>query len=298
MTSNVRFGFSLTPAIGSLESHLQLVRAAEESGLTLVGVQDHPEFPGFLDTLSLIGILLARTERLSFFTDVANTPLRLPAMLAKTAATLDLLSDGRFELGLGAGGYLDAIAALGGPELTPSESVSALEQAIFVIRAMWSGNREVSIAGSHHTLRNVDSGPAPAHPIGIWIGAQSPRMFALTGRLADGWAAPLPAYVPYEKWAPAQDAIDDAAIRAGRDPGSITRIGQVAGSITDAPGEEWEPVGAAPIRGTAEQWAEVIDRLIRELRFDTIIFWPESPTVEQVERFARDVVPRIRPRPT
>ncbi|MCP9954990.1 LLM class flavin-dependent oxidoreductase [Actinomadura madurae] len=78
---------------------------ADEDGLDLFGVQDHPYAAGLADTMAVIATVLADTERLRVFPDVANLPLREPAVLAKQAATLDLLSGGRFELGLGAGGF-------------------------------------------------------------------------------------------------------------------------------------------------------------------------------------------------
>src|SRR5204862_3889951 len=116
----------------------ELVRAAEEGGLGFVGIQDHPYQGRFVDTFALIATLLAETNRVSLFTDVANLPLRPPAVMAKAAASLDVLSGGRFELGLGAGGFPDVIAGMGGPRRTPGESVEALEEAIDVIRLMWS----------------------------------------------------------------------------------------------------------------------------------------------------------------
>ena len=77
----------------------------------------------------------------SVMPNVANLPLRPPAVLARSAASLDLLSGGRVELGLGAGAFWDAIEAMGGPRRTPGEAVEALEEAITVIRALWSGER-------------------------------------------------------------------------------------------------------------------------------------------------------------
>ena len=62
--------------------------------------------------------------------------------------------------------------------------------------------------------------------------------------------------------------------------------------MTAEPGVPWQPIGADPIRGTAEQWAEVIRFLTTELRFDTVVFWPEHASVEQIERFGRDVTTR------
>jgi alkanesulfonate monooxygenase SsuD/methylene tetrahydromethanopterin reductase-like flavin-dependent oxidoreductase (luciferase family) len=130
----LQFGISLVPATEGLDRLRELVRAADEAALDLVGIQDHPYQRRFLDTWSLIPTLLTETNRISFFTDVANLPLRPPAVMAKAAASLDVLSGGRFELGLGAGGFPDVIAGYGGPRRTPGESVEALEEAINVIR--------------------------------------------------------------------------------------------------------------------------------------------------------------------
>lgn len=113
----LRFGVSLPPDIAHIDAHAELVTVAERGGLDLIGIQDHPYAPRQLDTFSLIGTLLARTTRVSFFADVANLPLRPPAMLAKAVASLDVLSGGRMELGLGAGGYWDAIESFGGGRL-------------------------------------------------------------------------------------------------------------------------------------------------------------------------------------
>src|SRR5438270_13887329 len=169
--SALRFGISLVPSIERLDRIRELVRAADEASLDLVGIQDHPYQRHFLDTWSLIPTLLAETKRISFFTDVANLPLRPPRMLAKAAASLDVLSGGRFELGLGAGAFWDGIEAMGGPRRSPRESVDAVEQAIVEIREFWRNDGKYD-------------GPAPAHPIGIWLGAYGPRMLRITGTLA------------------------------------------------------------------------------------------------------------------
>src|SRR2546421_514472 len=108
--ARIQFGISVVPLIERLDRNRELVRAADEAGLAFVGIQDHPYQRHFFDTWSLIPTLLGETKRVSFFTDVANLPLRPPAVMAKAAASLDVLSGGRFELGLGAGGIPDAIA--------------------------------------------------------------------------------------------------------------------------------------------------------------------------------------------
>ena len=164
--TRLEFGISLVPATERLDRTRELARAADDAALDLVGIQDHPYQGRFLDTWALIATLLAETKRISFFTDVANLPLRPPAVMAKAAATLDVLSDGRFELGLGAGGLLDIIAGFGGPRRTPGESVEALDEAIDVIRLLWSDERSVSFDGKHYRLDDARPGPRPAHPSG------------------------------------------------------------------------------------------------------------------------------------
>ncbi|HWC37305.1 MAG TPA: LLM class flavin-dependent oxidoreductase [Acidimicrobiales bacterium] len=290
---NLEFGFQLTPTT-EMANHRRLVAAAEAGGLDVVGVQDHPYVPNLVDAFSLIGDLLARTERLRFFPDVANLPLRPPAMLAKAAGTLDLVSGGRFELAVGAGGYWDAITKMGVPRLSTSDAAEALEEAIRIIRALWRPGEVVRLSGKHHSVTGTRGGPAPAHPVGIWIGAQGPRAQRLTGRVADGWAAPIPSYLPYEKRVEANTTIDRAAEEAGRDPGDVLRMAQLVGTVTKLPGRLQVSEGAEPVRGTASQWAELIANLATEQPFRTFVFWPEEHTVDQVERFAREVVPAAR----
>ncbi|MDQ3823749.1 MAG: LLM class flavin-dependent oxidoreductase, partial [Actinomycetota bacterium] len=158
----------MVPGSAEIELSRTLARRADELGLDLIGVQDHPYQWRFLETWSLLADLLARTERVRFFPDVANLPLRGPAMIAKHAASLDALSNGRFELGLGAGAFWDAIAAMGGPRRSGREALEALEEAIRIIRAFWSGERTISFQGEHSAVRGLHPGPAPAHEIGIW----------------------------------------------------------------------------------------------------------------------------------
>jgi alkanesulfonate monooxygenase SsuD/methylene tetrahydromethanopterin reductase-like flavin-dependent oxidoreductase (luciferase family) len=215
--ARIALGAFVVPAADDLDGVLAQVRAAEEAGLELIGIQDHPYQRRYLDTFALLAFLAARTSRITLFPDVANLPLRQPALLATHAATLDVLSGGRFELGLGAGAFWDAIAAMGGPKRTPGESVEALEEALAILRAAWSGERSVTFTGEHYTIRGFHPGPRPAHDIGIWLGAYKPRMLRLTGRAADGWIPSLPRF-PLEELAAAGARIDEAAERAGRDP--------------------------------------------------------------------------------
>src|SRR5216110_185559 len=185
----VRFGVFVTPV--ATEDPMRQAIAADELGFDIVGIQDHPYQRRFFDTWTILTAIAMRTERITLFPDVANLPLRPPAMLAKAAATLDILSDGRLELGLGAGGFWKGIEAYDGPVRTPGESVSAVEEAIQVMRLLWSGQHGIRFEGKFYRLAGAHSGPMPKHPIGIWLGAYRPRMLSIIGRLADGW---VPSY--------------------------------------------------------------------------------------------------------
>lgn len=231
----IQFGYFVIPdATQPLRAVDQAVRA-DAAGIDLIGIQDHPYQHRFHDTWTLLATIAARTQRVTVFPDVANLPLRPPAMLAKAAASLDLLSNGRFELGLGAGGFWDAIGAMGGPVRTPGESVSALAEAIEVIRLVWSGGRGLRFNGRFYQLAGLNAGPPPAHAIGIWIGAYKPRMLELVGRAADGWVPSL-GYLKPEDLGEASARIDDAARSAGRDPAAIRRVLNVG---ADLPAEDF-----------------------------------------------------------
>ena len=284
------------PAAETLDRIRELVRAADEAALDVVGIQDHPYQRRFLDTWSLIPALLAVTQRVTFFTDVANLPLRPPAVMAKAAASLDVLSGGRFELGLGAGGFPDVIAGMGGPRRTPGESVEALDEAIDVIRLMWSGERSVSFDGEHYTLDGARPGPPPAHPIGIWVGAFRPRMLRLVGRKADGWLPSL-GVLSRDELRAGNELIDAAARKAGRDPRSIRRILNLQGVIGDkpAPPRSSLPVGylaGEPLAGPPEWWVETLGGFVAD-GFDTLVFWPVDTSPGQVELLAGDVAPGL-----
>src|SRR6266540_444892 len=210
----LEFGISVVPEAAALEEVRAAVGAADRSGLDLVGIQDHPYQRRFLDTLALIGTLLAETRRVRVFPDVANLPLRPPATLAKEAASLDVLSGGRFELGLGAGAFWDAIEAMGGPRRTAAEAVEALEEAIAIIRQAWSQERSVRLDGRHYQVR-----------------AYKPRMLRLIGRLADGWLPSVGSYLRPEALPAMQRIVDEAAAKAGRDPAEVRRMVNLSGSI-------------------------------------------------------------------
>jgi alkanesulfonate monooxygenase SsuD/methylene tetrahydromethanopterin reductase-like flavin-dependent oxidoreductase (luciferase family) len=282
----LEFGLSIVPTTDELELSRTVVRRMDELGLDLIGVQDHPYQWRYLETWSLIADLLARTEQIRLFPDVANLPLRGPAMIAKHAASLDVLSGGRFELGLGAGAYWDAIAAMGGPVRSGGQALKALEEAMTIIRAFWSGERTIAVDGEHYSVKGLHPGPPPAHRIGIWVGVGKPRALALVGRLADGWVPSLYWATP-DRVPAMQERIDAAAAEAGRDPAAIRRVYNVGGTIADGPTR-------GLLDGPPEHWVGTLAEFASDLGFDTFVFWPQDDVLGQAERFAQEVVPGLR----
>jgi alkanesulfonate monooxygenase SsuD/methylene tetrahydromethanopterin reductase-like flavin-dependent oxidoreductase (luciferase family) len=280
------FGGNVDPTASDPAWPFQLAQVIDAAGLEFIGIQDHPYNPAFLDTWTLLATLTQATRHVRFFPNVANLPLRPPAMLAKAAASLDLLSGGRVELGLGAGAFWEGIAALGGPSRTPGAAVEALEEAIQIIRAFWSDARTVRFAGKHYQVQGARSGPRPAHPMGIWLGAYGPRMLALTGRRADGWV-PSIGYAPPERLPEMQRRIDTAAQEAGRKPQEIRRVYNVMGQITPGPAQQL-------LVGPVGHWIEQLTHFAVDLGMDTFIFWPAEDRLRQMTLFATEVVPAVR----
>jgi alkanesulfonate monooxygenase SsuD/methylene tetrahydromethanopterin reductase-like flavin-dependent oxidoreductase (luciferase family) len=291
-TRGLTFGLSVTPLAAEHSRIIEQVLAAERGGLELVGIQDHPYQRRFLDTFALIADLAARTERLRFFPDVASLPMRGPTAIAKLAATLDVMSGGRFELGIGSGGFWDAVAGMGGPRRTPGEAVDALLEAIPMIRAALDVGPEKRVVrgpGPHYPVPGYPAGPPPAHRVEIWVGAYRPRGLELIGRMADGWV-PSVGYIGIDGLRSASARIDQVAGEAGREPAAIRRIWNVAGTLTP-----WY-AGSGPLEGPPERWAETLAGWARDPGVDAFIFWPPTSEVEPVERFAAEVVPAVRER--
>jgi FAD/FMN-containing dehydrogenase len=219
------FGTFITPQSAEPQAPVGLASLAERAGLDLVTFQDHPYQPAFLDTWTLMSYVAASTERIKISGNVINLPLRPPVLLARQAASLDLLSGGRFELGLGAGAFWDAIEAMGGPRRSPAEAVASLGEAIDVIRATWAADERggVFTDGPHYRIRGAKRGPEPAHDVSIWLGVLGPRMLRLTGQKADGWLPSLP-YLKPGDLERGNAIIDSAAVAAGRDPREVRRL--------------------------------------------------------------------------
>ncbi|MGV9212925.1 LLM class flavin-dependent oxidoreductase [Micromonospora sp. RB23] len=279
------FGSFTTPGNDDPDRTVGLAVLAEQVGLDLVTFQDHPYQPRFLDTWTLLTFVAARTDRVHLSANVTNLPLRPPAVLARSVASLDLLSGGRVALGLGAGAFWDAIEAMGGRRLTPGQGVRALEEGIDVLRQMWDAQARggVRVDGEFHRVVGAKRGPAPAHAVPIWLGAYKPRMLALTGRRADGWLPSL-GYLEPGDLARGNTIIDDAAQEAGRSPADVRRLLNISGTFAT--------VGRGPLHGPAEQWARELAELALGEGIGTFILASDDP--DDLRRFAGEVAPAVR----
>ncbi|RKS07993.1 FAD/FMN-containing dehydrogenase [Nocardiopsis sp. Huas11] len=281
----LEFGTFVTPSAQDPERAVTLAVLTESAGLDFVGFQDHPYNPGLLDTWTLLSWVAARTTRLRLTGNVLNLPLRPPAMLARAAAGLDLLSKGRVELALGAGAFWDAIEAMGTPRRTPREAVDALSEAIDLIRQIWDteGRGGVRLDGEHYSAHGMKRGPAPAHEIGIALGAYKPRMLRLVGAKADGWLPSL-SYMDTADLPAAHRTIDEAAAEAGRDPRRIRRQINIQGAFL--------PTGREFLQGPAEQWVDDLLPLVLEHGFATFHLASDDPRA--IQTFGAEVAPALR----
>jgi len=230
------FGINIAPSANASEKTFEIAKISDNLGIDLLSVQDHPYNGSFFDTWTLISALAMSTNTIHFMTNVADIPLRHPPLLAKSAATLDILTKGRVELGVGAGAFWKAIIGYGGPSRTPAEALGALEEAIQIMRLVWKiegDNYRATFNGKFYRLDGAQTGPRPFHPIRIWLGAYGPKMLRLTGRVGNGWT-PSYGYAPPAKIPKMQQTIDQSIAAAGRKTNEVRRNYNLAGIILES----------------------------------------------------------------
>ena len=198
---------------------------------------------------------------------------------------MDRLSGGRFDLALGAGGFGDAVEAMGGRRLEPGQAVQALEEAIDVIRGIWDADNPamLRVDGEFNHVSGAKRGPAPTRDIPIWIGAYKPRLQRLIGRKADGWLPSL-AFLKPGDLAAGNAVIDEAAVTAGRDPREIRRILNVVG--------QFQKRSAGMLQGPVGQWVEQLLTIVTDDGIGTFVLASDDPRALQT--FAEEVIPALR----
>jgi alkanesulfonate monooxygenase SsuD/methylene tetrahydromethanopterin reductase-like flavin-dependent oxidoreductase (luciferase family) len=217
-----------------------------------------------LEAWTTLTAIAAVTSRVTLGTFVANVMNRHPAVLARMAATFQEVSGGRLVLGIGIGGHPREHEAYGIPFPDAAERVARLEEAIAVVRALWTGG-PVDLAGRFYPLRGALALPAPSPPSPIIVGAQSPGGVRLAARAGDGWTSPP------EKFAELEPVYREALASAGRDRKAMrVLVGFEAGRAgedalrgspwVEKPREElaaWRTLGADGVIVTARTDADV-----------------------------------------
>ncbi len=290
------FGISIDPSAADPQEPFRRAQIADENGIDLITLMDHPYNMRLFDTWTLMTALGMRTERVHVGANVFSLPLRPPAVLAKMAATLDVLTGGRVQVGLGAGGVWEGIAAFGGPRRTPGEAYQAFEEALHIIRGLWdNAGKSFSYKGAFYEVRGAKFGPPPAHRIPIWVGATGPRMLRLVGRAADGLLISHN-YVPPSRLMEVNQRIDEGAAQSGRDPSEVRRGYNLMG-VLDLGREDTKAAGLDDnyVKGTVGEWVEKLLNWYHNDRQDTFIFWPVAGNQRlQIEAFAKGVVPAVK----
>jgi probable F420-dependent oxidoreductase len=282
------FGVDISTSAAAGADPVAAARAAEALGFDFVSANDHPAAhdPRY-ETWTMLAWIAAATSRIRVATRVLGVPYRHPAMVAKMAETLDRLSGGRLILGLGAGASDEEFRAFGLGVRSPRDKIDGLEEAVRVIRGLWT-EPGFTFAGRHYRTEAAELAPRPDHPIPLWLGTFGRRGLDITGRLADGWIPSLALALP-DQAAVMRDRILSAARAAGRDPQHITCAYNLEVRVENAPSRD-----PAVVAGSPDAVAERLLGFVR-LGFTAMNFHPVGPgTQEQLERLAGEVLPAVR----
>jgi alkanesulfonate monooxygenase SsuD/methylene tetrahydromethanopterin reductase-like flavin-dependent oxidoreductase (luciferase family) len=268
--------------LGQISPVDEVIRA-ESLGFDFVSVNDHMLGEPLYEGWTLLTWLAAVTSNIRVVPRVIGLPYREPAVLAKMAETLDRLSDGRLILGLGAGSGDEEYRAMGLPDDTVGMRISALEEAIKIIRGLWS-QPEFTFEGHRYRTDHAILLPKPEHQIPIWLGTERPRALRLTGQTADGWFPSFGHPAPTEA-AASIAALEAAAREAGRDPSLISKIYNIGVSFSQEPQADLVGSPRAITERLIDFWG---------LGFTGFNFKPYGDRQLQVERLAEEVLPAVR----
>ena len=257
-----------------------------------------------MDGWVVLAALAAETERLRFGTLVTGNLFRNPALLAKTATTIDQISGGRLEFGIGAGNNPLEHAAYGWPFPPARERLERLDEALQLIRLLWSDEEEVSFEGEYYSLSQAPFRPAPVqrpHPPILVGGAGERRTLNIVARHADAWNGVGTAADLAPKVAVLRQHCNDVGRR-------FEEIALTAGTplIPDAIYERWtertagrrgisvEEQRAQTIGGPAESMQAAVQGYV-DGGFDEVILMMNTPyDWPAIERFANEVAPAFR----
>jgi alkanesulfonate monooxygenase SsuD/methylene tetrahydromethanopterin reductase-like flavin-dependent oxidoreductase (luciferase family) len=297
MTPNrtVHFGLGLETGVHQVSEMLRHARLADDAGLDVVSVGDHPYFAERLDAYAALGFVLGATSTITGAVICTNLVSRPAPMLARTVTGLSTISRGRVVLGMGAGGMWEEIVALGVPRLPPAARVRALEEAIMVVRALSGGGDPVTFDGEFYHVTGLTPAAAPAPP--IWTGTLSPKALAVTGRHADGWIPGHLADWRSTQVAESRPIVDEAAAAVGRAPTDVDTIYNVSGRLTRDPLPETRDDEGRWVGGGVTQWVDELTFAVLEHGAAAFIYLlPPGDSISDttLNLWAHEVVPAVR----
>jgi F420-dependent oxidoreductase-like protein len=311
-----RFGIQIEPQFGFTYTEVaDIAKEAERLGFTGLWASDHLFFDAqserrnCLDAWTLITALAPITTRLRLGTLVTCNSYRLPSILAKMAANIDHISNGRLEFGIGAGWKEMEYRAYGIPFPSISTRLAQLEEAVQVIKLLWTKER-ASFSGKHYQLENAFNAPKPVQrPLKMWIGgAGEKKLLRIVAQYADGWNMIFGHPLPTVK--KKLEALKRHCDTVGRDFTKIEKSLFIVACIVENEDElkrretdVAKALGSGGILrmaqnsgtvGTPERVAETL-RSFQELGFDYFIaMFPYKQDREMLQRFAETVIPRLK----
>ncbi|GHO46897.1 LLM class flavin-dependent oxidoreductase [Ktedonospora formicarum] len=274
----IQFGINITPVSSQPETSVSLAKRSEELGYDLVIFHNNFLQPELLDTWTLLSWVAAQTKRVHLVANISNISQWSPTVLARSVASLDLLSSGRLNLALGAGTLWNEIEK-------DDEAVMALDEAIDIIGGVLDGGDDTPLRfnGSYYRLKGAQRGPIPAHDIPIWVSATQRQALRLIGQKAVGWLSSIESMKP-EDFPSANKIIDESAHEAGRDPREIRRLVVITGNFS--------PSREGFLRGPSAQWVEELLPFVTNDGISTVIL--KSDDLATIEQFALEVAPALR----
>ncbi|MCW3065782.1 MAG: family F420-dependent class oxidoreductase [Solirubrobacterales bacterium] len=308
----LRFGIHAGQQHATFDEYLALWRLAEEVELDWASVFDHflpiqsdPTGPCF-EGLTLLAAMAAHTTRLRCGVIVTGVTYRNPAVLAKMAATIDHVSGGRMDLGIGAAWYADEHEQYGIPFPPIGVRMDMLDDACRIIRALWTQER-ATVEGLQFAVRGALAEPKPLQdPMPLWVGGSGEkRTLRIVAEHADGWNTFHGDPAEYRH---KLDVLARHCADVGRDPGDIRKQVVVRAILDDSEAGARERLaavadraGVAPeqlaegmIVGTPELCAERL-AAHRDMGVGDFLLLARPPADPRtIELFARDVAPAMR----
>ena len=272
---------------------------AEELGYDSVWVMDHLFNNGYIrerlddkpyyHPLATLSYLAATTERVLLGTSVLVLPYHNPVELAKYAATLDQMSDGRVTLGVGVGAMTEEFAALGIPM---SERGALTNECIRVMKELWT-NQAPSYHSSRWNFDDLRFSPKPVQQphIPLWIGGASPGALRRAARLGDGWH---PSGLTPEEYAVRRQQVRELAERAGRDPDSLTMSARVEVEATGGPSSD-RAASRARIPGNDLEQAAISIAAYRDAGVEHLVLALNTGEVGRIRSLMEDLAGQALP---